>query len=183
MLAPLGAGSGSEFDGIGVLFCSCLFVFLCIFVCAPSSCSLFVLQVSEDLSCCAAQCFSPARLAQSAERKALNLAVVGSSPTVGVRLCSAFCHGLTFRICCRSLPACPPRTPHKNAVDGGAQGTWINRAERMNVQISVANTLPHDVGRAEVLVATRHIHAHVFIGGVFGGSRSGWYVRRAVNVS
>ena len=29
-------------------------------------------------------CLSPARLAQSAERKALNLVVVGSSPTVGV---------------------------------------------------------------------------------------------------
>ena len=33
---------------------------------------------------------STARLAQSAERKALNLVVVGSSPTVGVLLCVGF---------------------------------------------------------------------------------------------
>ncbi len=32
---------------------------------------------------CLDACFAPARLSQSAERKALNLAVVGSSPTVG----------------------------------------------------------------------------------------------------
>ena len=34
-----------------------------------------------------ANCYSTARLAQSAERKALNLVVVGSSPTVGALLC------------------------------------------------------------------------------------------------
>ena len=32
-----------------------------------------------------------ARLAQSVERKALNLVVVGSSPTVGVFFCVAVC--------------------------------------------------------------------------------------------
>ena len=34
---------------------------------------------------------STARLAQSAERKALNLVVVGSSPTVGVSVCIEWC--------------------------------------------------------------------------------------------
>ena len=34
---------------------------------------------------------STARLAQSAERKALNLVVVGSSPTVGVSACIQWC--------------------------------------------------------------------------------------------
>ena len=34
---------------------------------------------------------STARLAQSAERKALNLVVVGSSPTVGVSACTQKC--------------------------------------------------------------------------------------------
>ena len=43
--------------------------------------------------------FSIARLAQSAERKALNLVVVGSSPTVGVlhsfsKLCCLFAESL-----------------------------------------------------------------------------------------
>ena len=36
--------------------------------------------------------FHPARLAQSVERKTLNLVVVGSSPTVGI----FFCFLLTF---------------------------------------------------------------------------------------
>ena len=43
------------------------------------------------------KCFSVARLAQLVERKALNLVVVGSSPTVGV-LYFMFCWELHFQI-------------------------------------------------------------------------------------
>ena len=40
-----------------------------------------------------------ARLAQSAERKALNLVIVGSSPTVGVELCPSEGRGRGEGVC------------------------------------------------------------------------------------
>ena len=47
-------------------------------------------------------CESLARLAQSVERKALNLVVVGLSPTVGVDIRAVFFDGIwtAFPICC-----------------------------------------------------------------------------------
>ena len=44
-----------------------------------------------------------ARLAQSVERKALNLVVVGSSPTVGVHSASAFVRYVMYYIV-RAIP-------------------------------------------------------------------------------
>ena len=43
--------------------------------------------------------YPEARLAQSVERKALNLVVVGSSPTVGVFLCSIVCRVFSHADC------------------------------------------------------------------------------------
>ena len=48
---------------------------------------------------------STARLAQSAERKALNLVVVGSSPTVGVSACYHRCCAFMLSHVIDNLPA------------------------------------------------------------------------------
>ena len=49
---------------------------------------------------------STARLAQSAERKALNLVVVGSSPTVGALLIVDFAHRAVSAVGFASIPSC-----------------------------------------------------------------------------
>ena len=61
-------------------------------------------------------CCAIARLAQSAERKALNLVVVGSSPTVGVFVALAFAclTGLVF--------SCAPRFRRLSFCTGGVGG-------------------------------------------------------------
>jgi hypothetical protein len=72
---------------------------------------------------------SPARLAQSAERKALNLVVVGSSPTVGVWAAGRFCAPVSVTMLdkpARTLQA-PTRqiAKHQSTGEGGggpAQG-------------------------------------------------------------
>ena len=64
-----------------------------------------------------------ARLAQSAERKALNLVVVGSSPTVGVS-----CSFRSFATCSRRKHGHAGRTRviHKRSYWRNLSGQWPN---------------------------------------------------------
>ena len=85
------------FDCLFVCLSVCLFVWLfaclfadrqlfCLFLrCVPSLCCSLD-PYRRFVVCFVSRVCITARLAQSAERKAINLVVVGSSPTVGVTL-------------------------------------------------------------------------------------------------
>ena len=63
----------------------CVSLSICIHMCVQRETCVYTMLTTSELVqvCCMNGINVMARLAQSAERKALNLVVVGSSPTVG----------------------------------------------------------------------------------------------------